>query len=187
MSQTIRSFVAFDLENPAVLDEISKTQSQLAQTGASLKLVKPHNLHVTLRFLGNITQSMIDQIHEKMKEVSFTPFDIEIKGMGVFPNMRHIKVIWVGIHKGADELTNVFDQLEPRLQGLGFRPDRKGFTPHLTIARVKGGRHKAELVKRIQELSDREFGIVKGECLRLKRSVLTPKGPIYSILKEVCP
>ncbi|MEA2089160.1 MAG: RNA 2',3'-cyclic phosphodiesterase [Thermoproteota archaeon] len=187
MSQTIRSFIAFDLENPSILEQISKTQNQLTQTGANLKLVKPRNVHVTLRFLGNVTQNMVNQIYEKMKKVSFKPFDIEIQGVGVFPKPTHIRVIWIGVRKGADELVNIFNQLEPQLQSLGFKPDRKGFTPHLTIARVKGSRHKTELIKRIRELSDQKFGVVKGKCLRLKKSVLTPKGPIYSILKEVCP
>lgn len=187
MSQTIRSFIAFDLENPSILEQISKTQDQLTQTRANLKLVKPHNVHITLRFLGNITQDMINQIYEKMKKVSFKPFDIEIEGIGVFPKPTRIRVIWIGIRDGADELMNIFNQLEPQLQSLRFKPDPKGFTPHLTIARVRGSQHKAELIKRIQELRNQEFGVVKGECLRLKKSVLTPKGPIYSTLKEVCP
>lgn len=186
MSESIRSFVAFDLENQSVLERLSRVQSELVETGANLKLVKPSNIHVTLRFLGNITSDMVDQIHEKMKNVSFKPFDIEIRGLGVFPKLEHIRVIWVGIRKGADELRNIFEQLEPQLQRLGFRPDPKGFSAHLTIARVKGGGHKAELVKRIKQLSDLEFGVVKAECLRLKKSVLTPKGPLYSTLREVC-
>jgi len=77
--------------------------------------------------------------------------------------------------------------LEPRLRLLGFSPDPKGFSPHLTIARVKSGRNKAELAKFITENANYEFGIVRAQCLRLKRSDLTPKGPIYSTLKESCP
>lgn len=187
MSEMIRSFIAFDIDNESVIKQFSEAQTTLVNTGADLKLVKPQNIHMTMRFLGNISPPMVDSIHEEMKKISFAPFDVEIKGLGVFPKLKYARVIWAGIRKGADELTNVFNQLEPLLRKLGFKPDSKGFSPHLTIARVKTGRNKAELIQRIQELADYEFGIVRADCLRLKKSVLTPKGPIYSTLREVCP
>jgi 2'-5' RNA ligase len=186
MSETIRSFIAFDIDNESVIKQFSEAQTTLVNTGADLKLVKPQNIHMTMRFLGNISPPMVDSIHEEMKKISFAPFNVEIKGLGVFPKIKYARVIWAGIRKGADELTNVFNQLEPLLRKLGFKPDSKGFSPHLTIARVKTGRNKAELIQRIQELADYEFGIVRADCLRLKKSVLTPKGPIYSTLREVC-
>jgi len=82
-------------------------------------------------------------------------------------------------------LRSIFNQLEPSLRSLGFAPDPKGFSPHLTIARVKSGRNKAELAKLLNENADYEFGIVRAECLKLKKSDLTPKGPIYSTIREV--
>jgi 2'-5' RNA ligase len=187
MPETIRSFIAFDIDNESILEKIRETQNVLAATGADLKLVEPQNIHITLRFLGDITTSMIEKIHEKMKEVQFTPFEAKIQGVGVFPHLRYPRVLWAGITQGADQLQSVFSQLEPRLRSLGFAPDTKGFSPHLTIARVKSGRNKAELGKCVMENADSDFGIVKASCLRLKRSDLTPKGPIYSTLKEVCP
>jgi len=186
MSEMIRSFIAFDIDSKSVLRRLSEAQEKLVDTGANLNLVKPQNIHVTMRFLGNISPTMIDAIHEEMEKVSFTPFDVELRGIGVFPNIKYLRVVWAGIQKGADELRKVSDQLEPRLQKLGFRPDPKGFSPHLTIARVRTGRNKAELIRCVQELADYEFGLIRADCLRLKRSVLTPKGPIYSTLKEVC-
>jgi 2'-5' RNA ligase len=158
----------------------------LANTGANLKLVKPQNIHLTIRFLGDISPAMVDAIYEEMKQLSFTPFTVELTGLGAFPKLNYPRVVWAGIRKGANELKNVFGQLEPRLRGLGFKPDNKGFSPHLTIARVRTGRNKDQLIKLIQELEDHEFGAVKAECVRLKKSDLTPKGPIYSTLREVC-
>lgn len=186
MSEMIRSFIAFDLDNELVIKRLSEVQTTLVNTGANLKLVKPQNIHITMRFLGNISPSMVNSIHEEMEKISFASFDVEIKGLGVFPKLKYARVIWAGIRKGADELTNVFNQLEPLLRKLGFKPDSKGFSPHLTIARVKTGKNKTELVQRIQELADYEFGIIRADCLKLKKSVLTPKGPIYSTLMEVC-
>ena len=185
MSETIRSFIAFDIDNELVVRRLSEVQGMLVNTGANLKLVKPQNIHVTMRFLGNITLHMVDLIHEEMKQISFTPFEIELRGLGAFPSLRYARVVWTGIRKGADELVNVFNQLESRLRRLGFKPDRKGFSPHLTIARVRTGRHKAELVKCVEDLADYEFGVIKADYLRLKKSVLTPKGPIYTTLREV--
>jgi len=186
MSEMIRSFIAFDLNNELVLQRFRDAQDKLVKTGADLKLVEPQNIHITMRFLGDIKPTMVDSVHEAMKKVSFSTFDCEIRGLGVFPDLRYARVVWAGIRKGADELKNVFNQLEPNLQELGFRPDPKGFSPHLTLARVKTGRNKAELARCVQDLTDYDFGVVRADCLRLKKSVLTPKGPLYSTLREVC-
>jgi len=186
LSETIRSFVAFDIDNESVLKRFSEVQTTLAKTGADLKLVEPKNIHITMRFLGDIPANMVDQIHEAMKKVSFSAFDCEIHGLGAFPDLRHARVVWAGMRRGADELRSVFNQLEPNLRQLGFKPDPKGFSPHLTLARVKTGRNKAELARCVQELADYDFGVVRADCLRLKKSVLTPRGPVYSNLREVC-
>jgi 2'-5' RNA ligase len=185
MLETIRSFIAFDLDNQAILSHLSEVQDTLVNTGASLKLVKPKNIHITVRFLGNVALSMVDTIYEEMKQVSFVPFEVEIRGLGAFPNLQYVRVIWAGIQKGADELRDIFSQLEPRLRKLGFKPDSKGFNPHLTIVRVRTGKNKAELTQRIKELESYKFGTEKACSIKLKKSVLTPKGPIYSTLREV--
>jgi 2'-5' RNA ligase len=187
MPEAIRSFIAFDIESPHVLERITQIQKKLAETGADLKFVEPKNIHITLRFLGNITPNMVDRIFEGMQKVQFVPFDVNIQGVGAFPDMRYPRVVWAGIREGANQLRGIFSQLEPYLRSLGFAPDPKGFSPHLTIARVKSGRNKAVLAKFLTENVNYEFGIVRAECLRLKRSDLTPKGPIYSTLREYCP
>jgi 2'-5' RNA ligase len=186
MSETIRSFLAFDIEDEGIIRRLSDIQGLLADTPANLKLVKPQNIHLTVRFLGNIFQPMVDAIHEEMKQVSFAPFEVELRGIGVFPRLSYPRVVWAGIERGAEEFANIFEQLEPRLRGLGFKSDRKGFSPHLTIARVRSGRNKAQLAKLIGELKDYNIGSIKAMCMRLKKSVLTPKGPIYTTLREVC-
>jgi len=187
MPESIRSFLAFDIESDTVLNRLAAAQRQLFQTGADLKLVEPQNIHITVRFLGNITPAMAEKIFDEMKKLQFTPFTVQIKGLGAFPNPHYSRVIWAGITTGADQLESVFSQLEPRLRGLGFTPDSKGFSPHLTIARVRSGRNKQQLAKCIIENANYEFGTVNAKCLRLKKSDLTPRGPVYSTLKEFCP
>jgi len=187
MSEKIRSFIAFDIDDERIIKRFSEAQQMLVGTGADLKLVKPENVHITMRFLGNVIPPMVDSIFEAMQQVSFSPFEVEIRGLGAFPKLQYARVIWAGIRKGAEQLIDIFNQLELRLRKLGFKPDPKGFSPHLTIARVKSGRNKAELIRCLKDSVDYEFGVVRAKCLRLKRSILTPKGPIYSTLREVCP
>jgi 2'-5' RNA ligase len=187
MVESMRCFIAFDMDGESVLRKIADVQNLLIKTGADLKLVEPHNIHITLRFLGNIAPMTVDKIFEGMTKASFVPFDVKIRGVGAFPNTRYPRVLWAGITEGADQLRSIFEQLEPHLRSLGFAPDTRGFSPHLTIARVKSGRNKAELGRVVSENAGLEFGDIKASCLRLKKSDLTPRGPIYSTLKEFCP
>ena len=187
MSEPIRSFMAFDITNDNVRRNLSNAQNLLVQTGADLKLVENENIHVTMRFLGDIAPTLVDRIFEEMRKLKFVPFNVQIKGIGVFPSLSYPRVVWAGITEGADQLRSVFDQLEPRLRALGFAPDSKGFSPHLTIARVRSGRNKAQLADFVKDNANCEFGIIKAECLRLKKSELSPKGPTYSTIREFCP
>ena len=187
MSEQIRSFIAFDMKNDAVLNRIAVAQKLLIQTNADLKLVEPSNIHITLRFLGGISAEMVEKVYAVMKKVKFIPFNVQIYGLGVFPTLNYPRVVWAGITYGAEELKSIFSQLEPEIQELGFAPDANGFNPHLTIARVRSGANKQRLVDIVTKHSDFDFGSIKADCLRLKKSQLSPKGPIYSTLKEICP
>ena len=187
MSESVRAFLAFDIENEDLKKKLTDTQKLLAKTGADLKLVEPDNIHMTIRFLGDITLKIAENIFEEMKKVQFKPFIVKIFGIGVFPSLSYPRVVWSGITEGATQLQNIFNQLEPNLQKLGFTPDPKGFNPHLTIARVRSAYNKPQLVDFVQRNTNYDFGSVKANCLRLKRSELTPRGPVYSTLKEYCP
>jgi RNA 2',3'-cyclic 3'-phosphodiesterase len=183
----IRSFIAFDMKNDNVLNRLAATQKMLIQTNADLKLVEPKNIHITLRFLGAIKPEMIDKVYAVMKNVKFSPFNIQISGLGVFPTLNYPRVVWAGITDGAEQLKNIFEQLEPQIHELGFSPDPNGFSPHLTIARVRSGANKQRLVDLVTKQANYDFGNIRGDCLRLKKSQLSPKGPTYSTLKAYCP
>ena len=187
MSEQIRSFIAFDMKNDNVLNRLAAAQKMLIQTNADLKLVEPANIHITLRFLGAISPEMVEKLYTVMKNVKFSPFNIRLSGLGVFPTLNYPRVVWAGITDGAQQLTSIFEQLEPQIHELGLAPDPNGFTPHLTIARVRSGANKQRLGDLVQKQENHDFGIIRGDCLRLKKSQLSPKGPIYSTLKEYCP
>ena len=187
MSEFVRGFLAFDIENEDVKKKLTHMQTQAVQTGADLKLVEPENIHMTIRFLGDITLNMADKIFEEMKKIQFKSFPAQLTGLGVFPSLNYPRVLWAGIAQGAEQLQNIVNQIEPKLQSLGFPPDRNPFSPHLTIARVRSARNKAQLADFVTKNTKYDFGAVEAKCLRLKRSELTSKGPIYSTLKEYCP
>jgi 2'-5' RNA ligase len=187
MSESIRSFLAFDIEDETIRNRLARAQALVVQTGADVKLVETENIHVTMRFLGDINLDTVERIFGEMKKIQFTPFDVHLKSLGVFPSLSYPRVVWAGIADGADQLRDIFSQLEPKLRELGFAPDNKGFSPHLTIARVRSGRNKAQLAEFINKNAGFEFGTIKAKCFRLKKSVLSPRGPTYSTLKEYCP
>jgi RNA 2',3'-cyclic 3'-phosphodiesterase len=187
MSESIRAFLAFDIENTTILERLNAAQQLLVQTGADLKQVQAQNIHITIRFLGEISPSMVNKVFKAMQEVNFKPFTIKFCGLGVFPSLSYPRVVWIGITDGAQELKSIFDQIEPQMRNLGFAADSQPFSPHLTIARVKSSRNKAQLVELVAKRENYDFGAIKAECFKLKRSHLSPRGPTYSTLKEVCP
>ncbi|MBS7623293.1 RNA 2',3'-cyclic phosphodiesterase [Candidatus Bathyarchaeota archaeon] len=181
----IRSFVAVDVEDHGLRQRFAEFQKGLLEAGADLKLVAPENMHLTLRFLGEIEEGEIHRVIDVMSTLSIQPFAIRFIGAGAFPSLNRINAVWVGIRDGSEELTEIVDELEPRLRTIGIPPDRKGFSPHLTIARVKTGRNKDRIAELIRRLSDRDFGSLRVESIRLKKSVLTPSGPRYYTIFEV--
>jgi len=183
-SERIRSFIAVDLDDAAIKGKIVNAQKDLEQTGADLKLVEPDIMHLTLRFLGEIPGPTVEKVKEILDQVRFQPFEANFSGLGAFPNLNRINVVWVGIVHGHEELRGIFEQVEPKLRQIGMAPDNKGFSPHLTIARVRSGRNKAALGEVVSKMKDTNFGNMPVTCVRLKKSTLTPKGPIYTTIHE---
>ena len=186
MSQErIRSFIAVDLDEPTIRERIVNAQRDLERTGALLKLVDAGLMHLTLRFLGEIPAATAEAVKEAMDSLRYEPFEVEFLGLGAFPSLKRINVVWVGITRGYEELQQIFSQIEPRLRQMGLPPDDKGFSPHMTIARVKSGLNRAALADYVLNTREQEFGKMRVTAVRLKKSTLTPKGPIYSTLHEV--
>lgn len=179
-----RGFIAIDIEAFSKLVEFEK---EIKETGANIKLVKPENIHITLKFLGDTEETLIDEIERIMKEAvkEIDPFNIQLKGTGVFPNQNYIKVIWIGINQG-DQIGTIAYKIDEQLSKLGFKKEKRGFSSHLTIARVKTAKNKDKLLEIIEKYKDVEFtGIIRVGLIKLKKSDLTPKGPIYTTLREI--
>jgi RNA 2',3'-cyclic 3'-phosphodiesterase len=185
LSESIRSFIAFDMQESSVQTKLASAQKLLVQTGADLKVVELQNIHITLRFLGGISPAMVEKVYGTMQKVQFKPFDIQICGLGVFPSLNYPRVVWAGITQGAEELKGIFSQIEPQIRALGFEADKNGFSPHLTIARVRSAKNKPQLAEYVTKKASDDFGKIHLDCLKLKQSKLSPKGPTYLTLKEV--
>ena len=184
-TERIRSFIAVDLDDVGIKEKLIKAQKDLEDTGADLKLVDPEIMHLTLRFLGEIPELTVQKVKEILDGVRFQSFEAHFSGLGAFPNLNRINVVWVGIVGGHETLREIFEQVEPKLRQVGLAPDNKGFSPHLTIARVRSGRNKLTLADVVSKMKDVDFGVMPVAYVRLKKSTLTPKGPIYTTIHEV--
>ncbi len=147
-------------------------------------MVEPEILHLTLRFLGEVPQQTVERVKEILDVVRFPQFELAFSGVGTFPSLSRINVVWIGITRGQEQLSEIFQQIEPKLRQIGLPADNKGFSPHLTIARVKSGINREALANAAMKLHNLELGQMPVKYVRLKKSTLTPKGPIYTTIHE---
>lgn len=178
-----RGFIAIDITaTPALL----KFVKEISKTGADVKLVEPENIHITMKFLGDTDEKYIDAIEMSIKESvkDIPPFPITLKGTGVFPNNNYIKVLWVGIID-TSKLETIARSIDTSLAPLGFKKEQKGFSAHLTVGRVKTARKKDQLLSVVEQFNTEEFTTQEVRSIVLKKSELTPKGPIYTTLRTI--
>jgi len=178
----VRTFIALDLENVQVKANIIEAQRQLLSLGIDAKPVEAENLHFTVKFLGEIEESKVTKVADALSGIKFEPFKVTYKGMGAFPSLSHINVIWIGVDDlSSKSMISIWESTESNLKKAGF-PSDKRFDPHLTILRIKSGLHRLELSESIKKFQDITFGEDSISKLKIKKSVLTPKGPIYTDL-----
>lgn len=170
----MRTFVAVEITDNAVLDSIKKIQSELR---ISAKPVEVHNMHFTLMFLGEITDEMAKKVQTQLDTIQFSPFDVGFVGVGAFPKPRFPRVIWVGLDQGGEKLVELAKVVEEKLAPLGFKSD-KPFKPHATIFRIKN--RTGDITEQISKYTAMKFGVQKVSTIKFKQSILTPSGPIYS-------
>lgn len=177
-----RAFIAADIHPSEKLVGVLR---ELAQSRADLKIVKPELLHITLKFLGDTEESLVDEISKKLRESTegVNKFKIRLQGMGAFPSMSNIRVVWVGIEDGRP-LGEIAQKLDSKLGGLGFERDKKGFVPHITLARTRTQRNIANVQEVLRANAATDYGEYPVDSILLKKSVLCPPGPTYSVVRE---
>jgi 2'-5' RNA ligase len=186
--EKIRSFIAIELpaEITAALEEVSGELKKALGTDRGLSWVKPGNIHLTLKFLGDVDASSVEDISDQLAEaaVGIPPFELALTTIGAFPGTRNPRVLWVGIDV-PDVLRDLKENIEDALDELGFEREDRPFRPHLTLCRVKS----APAGRKLGRAADNHPGIpparFRVESIALVRSQLNPGGAKYTVLKEI--
>ncbi|NOZ63108.1 MAG: RNA 2',3'-cyclic phosphodiesterase [Calditrichaeota bacterium] len=182
----IRTFIAVEIPQE-IRNQIASFQTELKKNGGKVAWVRAENMHLTLKFLGDTEEKLIDEIGEKLKTAvqGKEPFRIRVKGIGAFPNFDRARVFWIGVDEGGEKLAALASQIDKQVSHLGFEKEKRKYSAHLTIGRVKDSRSIDLVKKRILENKDFSAGEFTAKSIFLIKSQLTGAGPIYTILKEI--
>ncbi|MDX1706972.1 MAG: RNA 2',3'-cyclic phosphodiesterase [Desulfobacterales bacterium] len=186
MSETFRAFVAIDLPE-RVRSALGAVQQELRSANFRVKWVRPASIHLTLKFLGDIDVARTEAVVEAMTLAAndSSPLVLAPRGLGVFPNARRPRVIWVGLGGQLDLLKSLQRELEARLADLGFPEESRAFKGHLTLGRVKGKMAAGRLQEALDQLQRFESESFEVDRIILFKSVLQPKGAVYTKVKQV--
>ncbi len=192
---TFRGFISIDVEPTEKMLEFI---DELERTGAPLNMVDPNQLHMTVKFLGDTEEDIVDEIVDKTGFAlePYDPFKIDLKGTGAFPHLGFMKVVWIGSEVSSEEtqtseneefdlLSDIAHRVEEELVPLGFERDDREFSPHITVARVKGGKNKEKLKSTIEKYEEEDFTTWSVDRLTLKKSILKETGPEYHTVEEI--
>jgi len=182
----LRAFIAIQIPGEVKKQIAGQTAELRRLVGRSVRWVMPENIHLTLKFLGDISSANIDFLSQALKtEVGqFLPFEIRAEGLGAFPNLRRPRVIWIGLN-APPELERLQHHLEAATARLGYVSDDKTFSPHLTIGRIRDQLTQSEsqtLRNALENAKVGPLGKFSVKSVHLFQSELKPSGPIYTCL-----
>jgi 2'-5' RNA ligase len=185
LHDTVRTFIAIDALNTNALENLQKELTSSIQWDLNvIKPVEKDNFHFTILFLSEIHKDIIERITEKLLKVEFESFDILYNNIGAFPNKKFPRIIWVGIDdKGKQKMLNLSHTILSKMEEEGFEVD-KNFVPHLTLFRLRK-QVRIDFDNLSNFVGGRNFGADIVDRFHLKRSDLTPRGPIYSNILTV--
>lgn len=181
----IRTFVCIDIPE-SIKERIEKLQRDLRRIDAQISWVKPANIHLTLKFLGDVSQAKIPAINAAITDVAkvCNPFQITVGATGCFPSPRKPSILWVGLSQSSDELPSLHKAIEDGLARQGFAREGKKFTPHLTIARIRNPRNADQVADAFLTggFANEDF---RAKEIIVMRSQLSPQGSIYTPLAVI--
>lgn len=181
-----RSFVAVNLDEP-LRAALAEAQGRLRRVPADVSWTLPGNIHLTLKFLGEIGERGAERVGRALEGAAapHAPFTAGAAGFGVFPPKGPPRVVWAGVGEGAEALVSLHGSVERALAALGFPREGRPFRPHLTVGRVRSPRNAAALREAIAELGGGLLGTFSVGHLDLMDSQLHPRGSIYTLLRRV--
>lgn len=175
----MRLFVAIEI-SAEIRQRINEFVTRLQSRLTNARWVRPEGLHITLKFLGNVADERRAVIEQALRRINATRFEVSLHRIGVFPNPRSPRVLWVGIDSGR-ELANLAKEADNVLASLDFEREKRAFTPHVTLARFKEGTRALNVGSALPEL-DLTFGTMTATEFHLYESKLSPRGSSYSKL-----
>lgn len=177
----MRLFVSVDLPD-ALADGVAAVQAEL-RDASGLNVTDPEQAHLTVKFLGDTDPGRLEALENAIAAAvdgaAVAPFEATVGGLGAFPSEEYIRVVWLGFESGGEELTRLHEVIEERTVALGFDPEDRDFTPHVTVARMQHAGGK-ELVQQVLREQSPTVGSWTVEEVRLTESELGPDGPEYS-------
>jgi 2'-5' RNA ligase len=178
----MRLFIATDLPEQ-VIESLSVMREQVGSAHDRVRWVPSESLHLTLKFLGEVPDKRIRRIDESLKCIQISRFEVEVAGVGFFPNEHAPRVFWAGVR--STTLVQLADKVGGLMVELGFKSERRPFRPHLTLARARGNaRIEGRFVEQARSFRDREFGTLETDRFFLYESQLGPSGAVYTRLGE---
>jgi 2'-5' RNA ligase len=181
----MRLFVSVDLDGLA--ESVAAVQERFEGT-SGLNLTDPTQAHLTLKFIGDRPEedvpALVAALERAVETADLAPFEARFAGLGVFPNPQYIRVVWLGVREGSEELTTLYEHVERELVDLGLDPEEHEFTPHVTLARMEHAGGKDTVQAALSEPAP-DAGTLTVEEVRLTESSLTDEGPVYSTVEAV--
>jgi 2'-5' RNA ligase len=184
-TNSIRTFICIEVPAP-ITERIARLQQTLREREAKISWVKTSNIHLTLRFLGDVTMVRIPAVGAAVGRAALRsrPLEIEVGTTGVFPSVKRPRVFWVGLPAVPDALADLHALIEEELARDGFPPDDRGFSPHLTIGRVRSPRNASQVAEDLIAIGFERESFQAGKVI-VMRSDMNPGGSIYSPLFHV--
>lgn len=179
----IRTFIAINVP-PSIQATVEKIQGRFKQIRSPIMWVKPSHLHLTLKFLGNVSEKQIEEIKGCLAIAGqgLNTFLLKATEIGVFPNINYPRVVWLGFSDPTGQLHKLEENIEHHLQKIGFQPEDRKFTPHLTIGRIKSLKGKTDIIRMIHNEKKLPYDNIFVTEIKLMKSNLKPSGPEYSVL-----
>ncbi len=184
----MRTFIAIEISKD-IIEKINnfifKTYQEIDKN--KISWVKKENLHITLKFLGEINENQIEIVKNVLKYIAkdVEDFFISLEGLGLFPNLKSPRVIWIGIKKGEEKLKFLSNIINENLSKYGFLKEEKEFASHLTIARIKKIKSINEIINYFEKYKNQFFGISKVKNITFFQSILKPEGPEYFVIEKI--
>jgi RNA 2',3'-cyclic 3'-phosphodiesterase len=177
----MRAFIAIDLPE-SVREKLAEIESELRPATSAARWVAPESIHLTLKFIGEISEARLRDIDQALEGLTWRPFQVSVRGVGFFPGTRSPRVLWAGLT--ASTMNDLAKEIDVRMERFGFEKEKRAFRPHLTLARAKQTRLEGALVESAKRFENVDCGSFTVERCFLFRSTLKTGGAVYTKLKE---